>query len=55
MSEICVWESKHGWKVVEAFLNSDRTPYQWVVMQDGMNWKDAVAYAERLRKSTGLS
>jgi len=50
MSEIFVWESKHGWKVAEAW----RDQHGFTVIQDGLTWQSAVEYAKRLRKSCEL-
>ncbi len=53
--EIFVWESAHGWKVVEAWMDRHGCPYgRYTILQDGMGWTDAVGYARRLRKSFGM-
>lgn len=53
--EIFVWESKHGWKVVEAWRDRHGCPYsRYTTLQDGIRWTEAVGYARRLRKSCGL-
>ena len=53
--EIYVWESESGWKVVEAWRDRDGCPRgQYVILQDGMRWKAAIDYADRIRKGCAL-
>ncbi len=55
MSEICVWESKSGWKIVEVW-DQWKCPYaKYIVLMDGLEWYDAACMAKCLRKSTGLA
>jgi len=52
--EIFVWESQSGWKVVEAWRDEDGCPYSfYVVLQDGMTYKNAIKFAKRLRETFG--
>lgn len=54
--EIFVWESATGWKIVEAWRDSHGCPYScYTILDDGMLWADAVAAAQRLRKTFGLA
>jgi len=54
--EIFVWESKHGWKIVEAWRDKYGCPHgKYIVLQDGLTWELAVNFAERIRKSFRLA
>lgn len=54
--EIFVWPSKDGHRVVEAWKSQESHRYTtgFVVIQDGMSWEDARAYAKILRASCEL-
>jgi hypothetical protein len=58
MSEIFVWESAKGsgWKVVEAWRDKHGCPYgRYVILADGLLWKEAIDYAHRLRMSCEMA
>jgi len=53
--EIFVWESRRGWKVVEAWRDARGCPYgRYVVVADGLRRGEACGYAGRLRRSLGM-
>ncbi|MHA2279919.1 MAG: hypothetical protein ACXAC5_03455 [Promethearchaeota archaeon] len=53
--EIFVWESKHGWKVVEAWRDEHGCPYgKYIILVDSLRWKEAVDFAKRYRKTFAL-
>jgi len=55
MSEIFVWESARGWKIVEAWRDKHGCPYsQFIVLVDGLRWRTAVELAKRLRRTFSL-
>jgi len=54
--EIFVWESRLGWKVVEAWRDGRGCPYgRYVVVEDGLRRSEAIEYAGRLRRSFGMA
>jgi len=52
--EICVWESKHGWKIVISRRDKWGCHTNYVTLLDSMSWREAVDLAKRLRKEYGL-
>ncbi len=49
-SDIYVWKSALGWKVVEAWVDASGSPYNaYVILNDGLTYADAIGFAARLR------
>lgn len=51
-SDIYVWESALGWKVVEAWVDASGSPYNsYVILKDGLEYADAIGFARCLRRT----
>lgn len=53
--EILVLESKHGWKLAEVWRDNDGKLTHTVVIEDGLQYIDAIKFAKRLRTSCELT